>query len=171
MNVFLGGYPAGTAGTYTGNVLNWGVGDTTGQCTGWLSAYCGDLGFPSAKINRPSDIILLTEFGRDYANSRGYEQIRADYYFTPYWYGSADYYFNNIAGTYCSWGCTASGFENVLPEHQTFTKFLFADGHVKTAVVMASTTAVPSTSSLWYPSQGDLTTNAVLDTHWHASAP
>lgn len=176
INVFLGGYPAGTAGTYTQNVLNWGKGDTTGQCTGWNSAYCGDVGFPSSKINRPSDIVLITEYGKcidTTAGTGGYKQIRGDYYMTPYWDASGTYnYVDNVSGTFCVYGnCSVGGSTiYVLPEHLNSTNFLFIDGHVKSEIVQGIETGPPTVSSTWLPAQGDLKTNTVLDEHWHASA-
>lgn len=160
MNYFLGWYPT-AGGSYSDY---WGTGSSDPDCTSNSGvAICGDSGYPTAKIARPTDIVLVTEFGQNYNTAGYFDGRRADYAYIP-WRSSYFQYANPISGNYCDLGSCAL---QVFANHGSLTtNFLFCDGHVKNERVNAQTNTSITASSEWIPFNGDMN-DSVLDQNWH----
>jgi prepilin-type processing-associated H-X9-DG protein len=168
MNYFLGWTTEGAV-NYSGTAPYWGAGSPAGsEChQGTNSAAqssCGDFGYPLSKIQRTSEIVLVTEFGMNTNTVTGTgDGRRADYPYFPFYYGPYSY-INPISGDYCS---QAPCGMRVASAHLNTTNFLFVDGHVKAQRVSGNTASFSSSgSNEWLPIVGD-NNNSVLDSHWH----
>ncbi len=156
MNRFLGWYYPNST-TYA-----WGEGDTSGfpDC----SYDCGDGGYPVSAIQRPSEIVMVTEFG---------QQIRTS--------GGVNYrarYNSSIPGLDAVYDSAISGDYRVYSDileasnHLETTNMLFVDGHVKAIKVKGDTAATITAPGEWLPLSGfSHFANTVLDKHWHPDTP
>jgi prepilin-type N-terminal cleavage/methylation domain-containing protein/prepilin-type processing-associated H-X9-DG protein len=170
MNYFLGWTNGGVV-NYSGTAPYWGAGSASGtECdqatNNAAQSTCGDFGYPMAKIQRASEIILMSEFGMNSNLISGVgDGRRGDYPYFPFYYGPNPYV-NPISGDYCSLGpssCTM----RVASAHLATTNFLFIDGHVKAERVAGNAASfAASGSNEWLPVVGD-NNNSALDTHWH----
>ena len=158
MNRYLGWW-AGT-GNYT-----WGTGDAV-CAANFGSYYCGDSGYPTSKIQRPTDIVMLSEYAQtsNFSSNKGIWDFLIRYYTIGVDSNDGNW-FNCVSGDYMA----NAGFGiNVWSNHSGFTNVAFIDGHVKAIPIKGNLTA-PAVDNTWLMApcnEGD-STNAALDTHWH----
>ena len=158
MNRFLGWYDG--PGVYT-----WGTGNAA--CGALGQYYCGDSGYPSSKIQRPTDIIMLSEFGQTANGSNGHAlwDFLLRYYTLGGGSADAGVYDNCISGNYMA---SSSVPVTVSSNHRGFTNIAFVDGHVKAIAIVGDTTAAAVDNTwLMAPCDNGDSSDTNLDTHWH----
>ena len=167
MNRFLGWN--GPLGNYT-----WGVGDAV-CAANFGSYYCGDSGYPLSKIQRPAQIVLLSEYGQTTNGSGGggaYNFLLRYYTLGTDQFDSS--WFNCVSGTYLA---NTQYNVGIVANHNGMTNMAFVDGHVKAEMVAGNVEpnprAYPSTTTAavanpWLvPCNQFDSANAIFDTNWH----